>query len=344
MSEVHHGYTLEQKDPDPPMPLRPMPRLLRALSSLLVLLFVVFVPGCGVSVDNRSYLPRLVGYLPDYDGSYSDFASTVDFSRLTHLILSVDISPSCSASTANGSTSLSYSQSNADIAAIVTAAHRHGVKVLVTFYGDSTSLDVQNCYDNGHTAALVDSMDLYARAHSLDGVDLDIEDPDHLGKPYDVLATALETRLHAEGKIVTAAVSTWIQSGMLDSTLHSFDFINMMNYSTLADAEAMLDNYHNTHGEPASKIVLGVGFFGTGTDDATTESYRTILSVYPDAWKKDYVSGGKLDSGMGFHYTGEASMAQQTKLGKQYGGIMIWELAQDASKPHALLDVIEKNL
>jgi GH18 family chitinase len=41
---------------------------------------------------------------------------------------------------------------------------------------------------------------------------------------------------------------------------------------------------------------------------------------------------------------GEATMAQETLLGKQNGGVMIWELSQDAQPPHSLLNVIQKNL
>jgi hypothetical protein len=37
-------------------------------------------------------------------------------------------------------------------------------------------------------------------------------------------------------------------------------------------------------------------------------------------------------------------MAQETQLGVQYGGISIWELAQDAQPPHSLLNVIQNNL
>jgi len=55
------------------------------------------------------------------------------------------------------------------------------------------------------------------------------------------------------------------------------------------------------------------------------------------------VSGGSLDGGVTLYYVGQASMARQTELGKQYGGIMIWELSQDVSGPHSLYKVIEDN-
>ncbi len=36
-------------------------------------------------------------------------------------------------------------------------------------------------------------------------------------------------------------------------------------------------------------------------------------------------------------------MAKEVQWGKQYGGIMIWELMGDAQPPHSLWDVIQKN-
>jgi hypothetical protein len=56
------------------------------------------------------------------------------------------------------------------------------------------------------------------------------------------------------------------------------------------------------------------------------------------------VGGDALDDGQDFFYFGEDTTAQDTQLGKQYGGIMIWQLLGDAPAPHSLLKMIEKNL
>jgi hypothetical protein len=37
-------------------------------------------------------------------------------------------------------------------------------------------------------------------------------------------------------------------------------------------------------------------------------------------------------------------MAQETVFSLQYGGIMIWELSQDAPPPNSLLTIIQNNL
>src|SRR6202012_6005813 len=95
---------------------------------------------------------------------------------------------------------------------------------------------------------------------------------------------------------------------------------------------------------PRNEIVLGVPFFASNSEDSKEEDYGTILAAYPNAWKVDLVGGGSLDDGQAFHYVGESTMAQETQLGKQYGGIMIWEMMGDAPAPHSLLKIIEKGL
>lgn len=216
--------------------------------------------------------------------------------------------------------------------------------MLVSFYGDSTSLDLQNCYENGQSAALVSSIQEFVETHNLDGVDLDIEDPEHLGAAYDSFVASLASGLHGQSKLLSSAVAEWFQDGMLDTTLNRFDFLNVMVYSSLQDSEDALEYYAVDKGVMVDRLVLGVPFFGTGDDDATEESYSAILAAYPDAWSKDRVSGGSLDGGLGFHYAGEATMAREVELGAQYGGVMIWELTLDASGSHSLMKVVRKSL
>ena len=303
---------------------------------------VLLLTACSSKTPVKMQSARLVGYLPDYEGRYADYARTLDLNRITHLILTVDIAPSCTEE--NGATSLSYTQTNQDIAAIVSAAHRAGALVLVSFYGDSTSLDLQNCYENGKSAALVASIDEFVSSHHLDGVDLDIEDPAHVGSAYDGFVARLAAQMHQQSHLLTAAVAEWIQVGMQQKTLQRFDFLNVMVYSNLQDAQEALDYYSQQQSMAANRLVLGVPFFGTGDDEATEASYSEILSTYPDAWSKDRVSGGALDDGMAFNYVGVSTMAAESTLGAEYGGVMIWELTQDVAGTHSLLQVVRQRL
>jgi hypothetical protein len=165
-----------------------------------------------------------------------------------------------------------------------------------------------------------------------------------MGQPYASFVSLLTLNLHAEGKLVTAAVAKYLQASMPSSALHQFDFINVMNYSSYTNAVTALQFYAQEENIPRDKIVLGVPFFASNALDSKEETYNTILAAYPNAWKVNLVGGGALDDGQGFFYVGEDTMAQETQLGKQYGGIMIWQLLGDAPAPHSLLKVIEKNL
>lgn len=117
-----------------------------------------------------------------------------------------------------------------------------------------------------------------------------------------------------------------------------------MVYSNYDDACDELQYFSYERSIAPEKLVLGVPFFGSVPDSTREESYATILATYPDAWQRDEVSGGSLDDGITFDYVGESTMAQETQLSARYGGVMIWELTQDASGPHSLLSVIQKNL
>jgi GH18 family chitinase len=153
---------------------------------------------------------------------------------------------------------------------------------------------------------------------------------------------------------VTAATGEWIETSMksadvgpYNAALAQLDFVNNMVYSNLADATSGMQ-YYVQNGLSAGKLTLGVPFFGSAVDSKGKETdepeYAQILSAYPDAWQSDSVSGGSLDDGEQITYVGEATMAKETLLGQQYGGIMIWELTGDAPAPHSLLSVIQNNL
>lgn len=291
--------------------------------------------------------PRLVGYLFGAKGvDLAESIKSLDLSRVTDLNLAFGDPPKCEG-TCTAQSDMTFSikgQQDADVDAVITAAHAAGVKVFLSVGGGGGDQMIIQFYNAGLSAPLVASLDQYIRAHHFDGVDVDIEDPANMGQPFASFVSLLTFDLHAEGKLVTAAVAKYLQASMPGSALHQFDFINVMNYSSYADAVTALQFYAQDENVPKDKIVLGVPFFASNAGDSREEDYNTILSAYPNAWKVNLVGGGALDDGQGFYYVGEDTMAQETQLGKQYGGIMVWHLLGDAAAPHSLLKVIEKNL
>jgi chitinase len=291
--------------------------------------------------------PLLVGYLPAFKGvALADSVQNLDLTRMTHLNLAFGDPPKCNG-VCTPQSDMTFSladHSAADIDAAIAAAHAKGVKVLLSIGGGGGDQLIIQFYNAGLSAPLIASLDQFVRLHKLDGVDLDIEDPSAMGAPLGTFTSALISTFHPEGRIVTAAVAKYLQDSMPDSALHQFDFINVMNYSSYASAVTAMQFYAQNKKIPRNKIVLGVPFFASNIEDTKEEDYAKILASYPNAWKVDMVSGGSLDDGQEFHYVGETTMTRETQLGKEYGGIMIWEMMGDAPSPHSLLKIIEKGL
>jgi chitinase len=272
---------------------------------------------------------RVVAYLPNYSGSYADWAKTIDFSKMTHLNLAF--------ATSDSSNGWSMGASDADVAALVTAAHAAGTRVLASLGGGGGDQTViAQFQDASNVPTLVANLDAFVAAHAFDGVDVDIEDPNNLGADYTTFVDAVVAQLRPEGKLVTAAVAQYLQDSMQDATLHTFDFVNVMIYSTYADSVSAMTYYAGTKSVPPAQITLGAGFFG-GDASGNEYAYSAILAADPGAWAYDQtqVMGNTVT------YTGMASMKKLADYSKGFGGIMFWELSQDTTDQHSLYKVIQ---
>ena len=323
----------------------------RAALGLLGMAALAGIAGCAsvryLAPTSPNPNARLVGYVSCYNGSYAARAATLDFSRMTHLLLAFGTASKCDgACTASSDMTLSLDQDDADVETLVAAAHAAGVKVMVSLGGGDWQDDatISQFYNAGLSVPFAAAIDRYVAAHNLDGVDVDMEDPSNMGAPYADFIAALAARLHPEGKLLTAAVASYLGSVIPNAALAQFDFLNVMAFSNYADACGELQYFSSVKSIAPDKLVLGVPFFGSTRNWTREESYATILAAYPDAWQRDQVEGGPLDGGVTLDYVGESTMARETQVGARYGGIMIWELTQDASGPHSLLSVIQKNL
>ncbi len=155
------------------------------------------------------------------------------------------------------------------------------------------------------------------------------------------------------GKIITSALSEgYGGSNVPSSTFQYFDFVNIMAYdatgpwdpnspgqhSSYAYAQSAI-NYWQGRGLPVAKTILGVPFYGYGFGAAYRDdeyAYSEIVNTYPGAENQDQV-------GNTIWYNGIPTIKAKTTLAMQKGaGIMIWQLASDATGTKSLLSAINQ--
>lgn len=295
---------------------------------------------------------KVVGYYPSWE---PDSLQSVDFGILTHICYAFAIP------TADGSL---LDLENPDTAqALICSAHENGAKVLLSVGGwshndiplESTFMEATS--DEERTERFAENIFDMCEKYGFDGVDMDWEHPRTDGtsaKQYESLMLILSERLHAQDKLLTAAVLSGVTAdgniyydaaAHTNAVLNAVDFINVMAYdggdgerhSSYDFAVACGVYWRENRGLPAYKVVLGVPFYAR----PSWAGYGTILETVPDADRHDHVTY----NGMDVYYNGIDTIAQKTAYAKEnLGGIMIWELTQDTSdRDKSLLQAIGGN-
>ncbi len=272
--------------------------------------------------------PRVIAYLYDWSGKYGDWATKIDFDKMTHINLAF-----CNP---DSSSNWDIQGSDADLKKLVDAAHATGVKVLVSLGGGGGDQQVIARYGADNVDNLVTKLDSWVSARGLDGVDVDIEAPGQMGAAYTRFIGKLTAKLQSKGLLVTAAMAQWMQYGMEDEALAMFDYINVMAYTDYNGTVDQVNWYHDTKGVAADKIVVGERFFGV-TDPYAEYAYKDILAADSNAWNKNKATV----NGKTVNYSGVAEIAKITQYAKDYGGVMFWDLAQDATGEHSLYKAIQ---
>jgi len=291
--------------------------------------------------DEYGILPgfRIVGYFPSWSGQPAD----VQYRALTHInyaFLEV-----------NRKGEYQPVANPGKLGELVAAAHAYGVKVLASLggYNDGkTDAFSTVAADAGLSSRFVDNTMAMVDRFQLDGVDMDWEYPraEEAGA-YASLMHSLAVRLHAAGKLLTAAVSAngFHGAPIGASVIADVDFLNIMAYddgykepgvhhSSYDFAWDAMTYWRNERGAPGSKLVLGVPFYGRSLKDRHSRTFKGIFAGDVTAPDKD-VSGD-------FGYNGFATLRDKTlRLARNLGGgVMIWQIAQDAPGTASLLNAI----
>jgi chitinase len=322
------------------------------------------------------------GYYVGYQANLYPIAE-VDFSALTHLMVGAVVP------NADGSldTTFDIDAVNGPIWAkqATTAAHAHGVKAVVML-GGAGAINWGSAASPAHRATFVANLVQLASSYGFDGFDLDWEPLNTTDQP-DFTALAQALRAARPGVILTVPVG-WINANFASpdpfyaAIAPLFDQINMMTYG-MADSEdhgwsgwlswhssalsgetgstpssvASSANYYLAGGVPASRLGVGIGFYGTCWSGVTaphqsggstlasdnTISYENIVTRYYSPTRHQYDSTAQapyLSSATAFgsmspqctflsyedaqSVTAKGAYTLQNKL----GGTIIWTIAE----------------
>lgn len=206
-----------------------------------------------------------------------------------------------------------------------------GCRILVCIGGGGQSAGFPPlAADRDKRRQFVRELCAFCRAHEFDGVDYDWEHPEG-----EVELAAYADLLHetkrglGEGSLVTVAQSPWRDFGR--RVYEVVDRVHVMSYNhrypqaTLAasrdDVKRMQD-----WGCPPEKLVLGVPFYGRDAA-GKTRTYADLIRNATAATAGDLFDG--------YAFNSAATVRAKTRLAREQrlGGIMIWELGQDATEP-----------
>lgn len=296
---------------------------------------------------------KVVGYYPSWKPDKLQF---VDFGVVTHVCYAFAIP------TAEGG--LRDLENPETARTLIRSAHENGAKALLSVGGWSyNDVPLEGVFleatpDEARLTRFVESILAMCEEYGFDGVDMDWEHPRVDGtsaRQYEALMLALSDRLHAEGKLLTAAVLSgatadgnvyYDAAAHSNAVLNALDFINVMAYdggdgerhSPYQFAVDCGRYWKETRGLPAHKVVLGLPFYAR----PSWADYGAILAAVPESYGSDHV----LYNGMEVYYNGVGTIREKTRYALEtLGGVMIWELTQDTSdRSKSLLQAIGDTL
>lgn len=253
---------------------------------------------------------------------------------------------------------LTHSFSN--LSTIVTKAHEKEVKVLISIGGGGLSSTMEENYltlmKSENRGAFITKLLDFIKDNNLDGLDVDLEGDLVSSTNYNdfIIALADSIKSRSADYLLSAAYTTWNADYVSDKAIAKFDFINSMSYdvcgptwgtkgcnhSPYSRAESDQNYWVTKRKIDKSRFILGVPFYGIDWNTNNYITYSSVLSKYPDDIENDEANDGKVI------YNGKKTIQKKTQYAlKNAGGIMIWEIGQDAvGNANSLLNVIHNEV
>lgn len=178
----------------------------------------------------------------------------------------------------------------------------------------------------------------------LDGLDLDWEHPRDASEQqgYEKLLVELHDAFKPRGLVLSVAIADFQR--LTHDAIAAVDWVNVMAYdhdgrhatfdAARADVKSLI-----VIGVPPHKINLGLPFYGRHiTQPEQVATYREIVTKYHPAPDVDEIDN--------LYFNGPSTIRLKTEwaIQSQLGGMMIWELGQDAAGDQSLLKVIRDTI
>jgi chitinase len=276
---------------------------------------------------------KSVGYMPSWAGS----VNSIQYGKLTHINYAFVLP--------NSNGSLQGVPDPGKLQSLVSLGHASGVKVSVALGGwnDGNDSAFEALAGNATArTAFVNNIVNMVNQYNLDGVDIDWEypDPGASGNNYTALMSQLSSAMHSRGKLLTAAVVSegGTAGGVQPAVFGYVDWLNIMAYDGGSphanyDWSIASANFWKGRGLPAAKTVLGVPFYSR----PGYYTYSQLVAMDPANANRDCTTAG----GAQQCYNGLPTIRRKTQWAMQNaGGIMNWELSQDATGSNSLVSAI----
>ena len=328
---------------------------------------VFFVAAFLAAPAHAKHRGTVVGYIAAFKGIDREMQQR-GLDRYTHLMLAfVNPTPTAEVVASGGlacsptGPDSSVMVSDAQLRTLVTDAHRDRTKVIASLGGaviPPCGGDWAQLLAPNMRARLVANLIGMVDRYDLDGLDIDLEGElmtgiDKAGN-YTPFVRALADALHTRGKILSAATGSYPGGMLPDASLPFFDLIGIMSYDQVGPTWGDPGGEHSTYaqaladltlwigkGVPASKLALGMPFYGRGFGDYRPGwSMQDIADQFGDG-QLNVDSAGQRCGGCSYiTYNGLPTLKRKAELAGAWGaGVMVWEVGQDLTDGRAIREV-----
>ncbi len=310
----------------------------------LVLLVLVTLTAASLVHGQAPFCDkRIVGYYPDYT-RWTLPPADIRYDKLTH-IMYFSISPNANGSLDTANVTLSNLQN------VEALAHANDVKISICVGGWGRSTHFSTMAGNTTARAnFVSNLTQYCLDNALDGVDIDWEPVSSSAdrNKYTTLIQDLKTALAPHALTLSIAVAAW-GSEFNVAAISSIDWINIMAYdmgvphSSYANAVSALSHWES-YGFTRDKETLGVPFYGKNAIATAWPTYKAIIDTYSPGPEIDLIDLPGADDDINFNGINTIKQKTDFVINNNYGGIMIWEIAQDSFDTTSLLTTINDTM